>query len=660
MAAKQLHANQRAAVVDVDAYFRGTRTGVALSDGTLYHYPSQRTVILYGGTGCGKTMIAIHSAIRLNEKRVLVIVPPCGGVVFDQWVEECEEAGRGAQCCLYHGPTRTAELAAWRWKCDAVGATGVHFVITSIATLHSDAIQLLRARFPERSVPTFAKGVAESKRKKYSDAETRSAFASAAAALGKFDLMILDEFQEFRNGSPPSDEKRAIDPTKSYYVMLDAVASRSTPLVLGLSATPVVNSSGELYSFLRLGHKSDSVHDAAAKMALLERTRQNADPSVKRLFKDESRRIRSHMIVPVVAPVVPPTTHCDVVHTYTVDEGSVLSKTYGDLHSTTVKFLSALIAFLEQPENPVRRTNKDTWKNRFLSSLTHSKRATIAPLCFSRTRERALNAFEDPQRNSFGDIVMTTNELGKTVPLGRQLPFDVAAAHAAVPLDSISKFKVLIADLATLTDRRSMILCEFSDPIELLVLYMRDAFPARAIFKFHGSVGGRDKQLAAFKSGPPDGILVATRSSCGMAINVENTTLVNDCREAVVQYQLDLPMAQSMQNQAEGRIKRPIAQGYPNDPDRVRQWIVKKVKADFDGKNTLEDWLEKVMVLKNARCADMLNANDEERADGRDTSIDTNDGLDGPLKKLVEVLSVYATAPSRKRSRVAGAHYSVI
>lgn len=651
---KELRQNQLTAVTGIVQCFRGTRPPVALSNGGTYKYPKQRAVIAYGGTGCGKTCISRAAAVELGEKRVLVIVPPCGGVVFDQWLDELADSGVSDTSCLYHGPARIQTLSAWRSRCEADESAGVHFVVTSIATLHADATNLLKARFPDRctkpdSSDAPVAALIRKRGKKYTDEETRWAFQEAASALGGFDLLILDEFQEFRNGSPPTDEKKAIDPTKTQYMMLDAIAAHSRPLVLGLSATPIVNSSGELFSFLRLAHGAGT-HDQSAKFALLERTRLNPDPDVKRLFKEESRRIRSHMIVPVEAPVVPATTYQDVKHEYTLAESSVLSLAYGELYNTTFQFLSVLIAFLEAPDNPARRATKDLWKNRFLSLLTHSKRLTIAPLCFKRPRERA-NPNEDPQIDSLGRVVTTTDADGNEVPLGRLLPFDVAAAHAAVPIEAISKFKTLVDDLAQLKDRRAMILCEFSDPIELLALYLRDAFPGRAIFRFHGGVHGRDKQLAGFKEGPSDAILLATRGACGMAVNVECTTVADGRRHAVVQYQLDLPMSQSLQDQAEGRIKRPIAQGHPSDADKVEAWIVKKVRAKLQDKNTLEDWLEAVMSVKNARCSDMLVDKDEQRLEGKEVATDTNEGLEGPLKKLLEVMVAFAPPREEKKRK---------
>ena len=169
--------------------------------------------------------------------------------------------------------------------------------------------------------------------------------------------------------------------------------------------------------------------------------------------------------------------------------------------------------------------------------------------------------------------------------------------------------------------------------------------------RFHGGVSSRDKQLANFKEGPDDGILLATRAGrAGMAVNVESTTLVNGRRHAVVQYQHDLPMAQSLQDQTEGRIKRPIAQGYPDDADRVQEWVVVKVMAESTAP-TLESWLGvSVMQIKNARCA--LDRSRGRGQGGSASACEDEEGVEGPLKRL-ELLTPYAETKKREREAAA-------
>lgn len=644
MASKSLHDSQRDAVNEILSVLDGTRPSkfknVPISK-------SQRCVIGYGGTGCGKTLIASVACIESTANRVLVIVPPCGGVVFDQWIEELSGLGAKNSTILYHKDGREKNLAIWREKADAdETAETTHFVVTSIQTLHADACKLLQVQNEKNatlaSIVESESSCTKKGKKRYSEIEWKWAFRTAASKLGKFDMLVIDEFQEFRNGSPPNDECKAIDPTKSYYASLDAVAAHSHPLIMGLSATPVVNSSGEIYSLLRLALPA-GVHEQDAKLAIMEKTRRDTNPAISSLFTRQSKTIRSQNIVAIKAPDAAETTYVDVSHTYTDDEKATLVIDYGNLANIALQFLTALIAFLECPEIPGRRTNKDILKNRFLSALTHSKRLTISPESFKIPRERA-DPIIDPALDSNGQVIMIKNEQGQRVPLGRLLPFDVKLAHQTVPIEHISKFSALIVDLKNNVKCRSLIISEFTDVIELLGLYLIDAFPGRQIYKFHGGVSGRDRQLAAFKEAKPDAILLATRGSMGMAVNVEPVTLIDGMPHAVVQYQLDLPMSQSAQQQTEGRTKRPIAQA------GVEKWIVKKVLAKVDFK-TIEDWLAEVIALKNARCADMLTDKDEEALDQRQTHMDTDDGVDGPLKLLIKLLGDFLPPKDNNKER---------
>lgn len=694
---KELQPNQKAAAAKVVAYFNGEREPIKVEehdepselDGEDVvnvkietRFPCQRVVVLFGGTGSGKTLITCASMKMLsaskttpfwapaNPKTYLIVVPPCGGVVFDQWIEELADQGEGDRTLLYHGNDRANQLAKWRQLAND-SPDAPHYVVTSINTLHADAAKLLKAE-----------GSADPK-KKLSDDKWRVAFAAAAATLGAFDMLVIDEFQEFRNGSPPNDGKRQIDQSKKFYGVLDAVAAHSRPRVLGLSATPVVNTSGEFFTLLRLGRAPpthangddvvtyerdpDRVYDTVVykdgfvkkvvlstksidKAKIVDHARRSTDAAVKRAHKEEKRRIAAHTVVAVATPDLPETTYVEVKHGYNEPEKKVLFADYGALVITAAKFYKALLSWMEAPEHPMRRLSKDVWKRRFLAALTHSKRLTVAPLAFARPRERG-DPFLDPAVDASGSVIMVKGDDGQQTPLGRLLPYDVVGAHASTPLTSISKFCALVDDLRATTDRRSMIVAEYTDVIELLALYLRDALPERAVFKFHGKVSARANQLAAFKTGPVDAILLCTRGSMGMAVNVEATSVDDDgIRLAVVQYQLDLPLSQSGQDQTEGRIKRPVAQGFPGDADRVREWVVKKVLAEVEEKPTIDDWNAYVMKLKQSRCADFFVDKEEEAADGRDTSINDDEEANGALKQLIDMFSCHVRAEKRAAS----------
>jgi hypothetical protein len=646
---KTLRVEQSNAVRDLVSAFRGTRPPIQLGNGGFFEFPAQRAVVGYGGVGCGKTLIGAHVALEMGQNKVLVVVPPCGGVVFQQWQDEFDQLGCGAKTLLYHGTGRTTQLAEWTLMADAAPDV-VHILITSINTLHADALTIERSR--RAAAPGGSSPKISGKKQARSAEQWKAAVSTAVAAMGTFGFCILDEFHEFRNGSPPTDEKQDIDPTKAHYVVLDAITARSRPFVLGLSATPIMNTPGELFSFLRLGHTS-GMHEQELKLSMLERSRTSMEKNTKRMFKESTMRIAQLNVIRIASPVgVPPTSYEVVSHSYTPEETLILEHVYSQLREISNQFLAALIQFFATPENPAVRARRDYLKNRFLSKLTHCKRVTLSPHSFAEPPKRAEDPFKDPHYDKNGNIVMVSDGGGGEVPLGRLLPFDVPKSFTKVPIEKISKFRSLIDELSKTTNRRSMIVCEFTDPIDLLFLYIMKAFPGRAVYKFHGKVAKRDRALKAFQSGPCDGILLASRGACGMAVNIESTTTDEDgSRHPVVQYQLDMPMSQGHQDQTEGRIKRPLAQGYPDDPNKVETWLVKQVLAASD-KPTVEDWCAEVMKIKHMRCMDVFANADELQTDGREEStLEIEEGSVGPLKMLTEMLAEYIQENTQSKKR---------
>lgn len=643
---KVLTDGQKQAVSQIKNTFLGTRPPRVKKNGERIVTVPQKKVILMAGTGGGKTVTAITAVTETLAKTggrcAIAVVPACGGVVLQQWVDECKSLN--VDVFLYHGPNRRERLKVFKESTP----DSIHLIVTSIATIHADGMATLRNE-------TEDKIIAESKpqkKQKFDTASKQRAIVDACTALGKCEFLIVDEFQDFRNGSPVNDEKRAVDHTKSFYSTLEALASFSEPYILGLSATPVVNSSGDIFSFIRLGEKTHSVE---SKLALLEKTRQSCDDEVKRMFKRASMRVRSELVVSITPPVVPATTYSSIRHAYTEEEAAVLRTVNTKLFVATERFAAAIKARSSMPESVRLRNQEVLCKNRWFSAVSHAKRSTISPLCFAIERERT-DGWTDPQLDDDGAPVMVTNDLGERVPLGRLLPFDTKAAHAAVPIEQNSKFGALIAELGRITDKRSMVISEFSDVIDLFHLYLKEKLPNREVFVFHGKVHSRQRQMAEFKTSTHDAILLATRGACGTAINIECTTKDSSGRrQAVVQYQLDLPPSQAMQSQAEGRIKRPIAQGFPNDADRVESWHVRKVLADANFR-TCEDWMQETIETKSTRCSDMLLDKTEDALEGGECHVDSTadavgavEAVDGPIKLLLSLFAGFAPPRGRKR-----------
>jgi hypothetical protein len=635
MTVKVTKPNQRAAVEGVLDYARGTRPPVVdPKTGAVVRYPAVNGLVLLGGVGTGKTHITAVALRALAHAETLVVVPPCGGVVLNQWVDEFRDVGLEA-VFVYHGGRRAERLATFR----AENSDKCRFVVTTAHTLHSDVAAVLQASSSggeqkKRRAATFT-------REQWSNAR-----ATAASNFGSFQCLVVDELQEFRNGSPPHDATKEVDESKSLYPTLDRFAQHARPaLVIGLSATPIVNSSGDLYSFTRWFRQG-----ASFKQNIIDRARRGS-PAEKAAFKRESAELRLKHFVKVGAPPCPATDYGAIAHGYSTDESAVLSTEYGRLATLAERFHRALKDWLQNRNNPVAVTKKDRYKLLFFSQLTKCKRITIAPLIFNRETERADPA-ANPARDAHGEIIRYEDEAGNEVVLGKPLPFPCQRVKAEVSLASVSKFRAIVEHLRGVTDERVMIVSEFSDPLEMLKLYLQEAFPGREVYMFHGGVARRDRELAAFKEGADDAILLATRGACGMAVNVECTTRVDTAdgprRKAVAQLQLDIPMSMSAQEQCEGRVKRCLAQGWPDDDDRVRAYDVKKVQAckSLHPFPTLDDWLLKVVNAKSTKAGDLL----ADREGGDANAGEGDEGsLAGVLVELISTLGSYR--PAAKRSK---------
>ena len=205
-----------------------------------------RGTALVGGTGSGKTlcgsMVCKMISVHLGETGVfdagvpiLVVVPPMGETVTRQFMREWNDLGMNSVAFDYHGGNRYKKLKEWRALVELADPGHPCFLITSAQLLHSD-VRAIQLSNPGMSIEAARKRMAKQ--------------------LGVFAIVMRDEFQEDRNGGAPTDEKRDYDPSKAFYGAIDAVikhcsSQQSLKFVLGLSATPCVNGSGDLYSFLR-------------------------------------------------------------------------------------------------------------------------------------------------------------------------------------------------------------------------------------------------------------------------------------------------------------------------------------------------------------------------------------------------------------------------
>lgn len=646
---KQSKPNQVAAIESLLDFARGTRPpSVDAKTGELVQYPAVKGLVLFGGVGTGKTHIAAVALRELKHAETLIVVPSCGGVVIEQWVEELDDAGVKA-VFVYHGERRAERLAQFR----ADHADAHRCVVTTAHTLHADVSALLQASVAPKSLMALVLGGGKKKARARAASFTKEQWSDArwkaARNFGGFQCLVVDELQEFRNGSPPHDARKEVDETKSLYPTLDRFVAHARPsFVVGLSATPVVNSSGDIYSFTRWFRQGEDY-----KRRIMEKSRRGG-PDDRRDFLREAKELRVKHFVKVQAPPCPPTVYDTVEHGYGPEEAKVLFKEYGKLRVLASSFYRALTDWLKNRNDPAATAKKDRLKVLFFAQVTFCKRLTIAPLVFNRPIERA-DPEVDPSRDAHGAIIRYEGDDGDDVILGKPLPFPCERVKAEVPLASISKFQALVDELRSVTSERVMIVSEYSDPLDMLKMYIEGALPTRKIYMFHGGVYRRDRELANFKESANDSILLATRGACGMAVNVECTTLVDapdgPLRMAVKMYKIDSEASPALRDQCEGRVKRCLAQGWPSDADRVREYYVKTVRASKEKYElpTLEDWLEKVMKAKGSKAGDLLI--DPEGGDANAGSGDS-DALGNTLLELVDTFKPYCPAPKAKSKNV--------
>ena len=172
-----------------------------------------------------------------------------------------------------------------------------------------------------------------------------------------------------------------------------------------------------------------------------------------------------------------------------------------------------------------------------------------------------------------------------------------------------TKFESIMAYLAEITEERVLIQFAYSGACNLLAEYIRRRFPGREVYMYHGDIPNRAAHMEKFQSGASNAILIATRGACEKAVDVHATTTrmvynpslgySTPIRFAVRQIFGDVALSFSEQQQAEGRTKRILAQGWDSDPDKVQEWIcAESIGQTPDTFPTIEMFMRKVVELK--------------------------------------------------------------
>jgi len=114
----------------------------------------------------------------------------------------------------------------------------------------------------------------------------------------------------------------------------------------------------------------------------------------------------------------------------------------------------------------------------------------------------------------------------------------------------------------------------------------------------------------------------------------------------------DLPYSAASEGQLHGRIKRLPAQGYPDAPDRVRNWFIDRILTDC-GKPTVEDFFLKLIAQKSKKMICGMTTVEETLEAGLEVAEGEKKEKPemGSLALLLDTLGFARNAPNARETR---------
>ena len=626
--------------------------------------------IMIGGTGSGKTRTALWTAERFALDKwsgegafyTLCVVPSMGGLVLQQFKAEAEALGMADSVHIYHDVGRDKRLQEWKDEQDDEQDTRACFIITSIDTLHADVINVLTKREEQaneragKKVKVKRKGVDG-----YAKDDVVDARRVATKNLGGLNFLIIDEFQVFALGTPQRDARVEVDPKQVKYNMLDAIVRfNSLQGMIGLSATPIQRSTMDIFPFIRLFENG-----GIDKESLLESTRLTDHSR----FRKSTSHIARNLSVKLVSDVVPDSTRIEVTHSLSDQEAACHGVCYTYLNQAASNFIRATMNAAAHPTAD-QRSNIERAKRIFYSWLMRARRGACHPGLFNA---RPMTIAEQEYRKDLNVEDEEDEEYLRELMREAGLKFNHTQAEliewrsqlkAMWPLQWCGKFNSIVERLKLIQGERTLIMFEHVDTVELLAMYMREALPERDVYVYHGGLAGnkRSQTFNDFKTASAsNAIMISTRGALEMAVNVECTTVKTqiDVNGNSIQRRFacriffgDIPNTESEQKQAEGRCKRPKAQGHPHDEDRVMEWHIERFLSKEHVAPTIEDVMTKSLEIKAERCEDLmreLSELDNGSELGAASAPEPPKTSETLIKTILETLGFYGTPPKRKK-----------
>lgn len=569
-----------------------------------------------GGTGSGKTLVACELAMQIEAREVaraaaegtpvahavtVCIVPSMCGNVIEQWRRHIlmHMEGSGGSLTYLFGPGHPRRVEA--------ASDGPTFVLTTVHTLF--------AMYRQRVVPTRGKRPREPvgngdeparKRGSFEDRALRKLVVQPRLArellsnifesLPHVSLVVVDEFHDFRNGSNSARANEDFDATMSLYcIMNELFVQLRARFTVGLSATPMMSSMCDLYSFLRL---ANPVLPKSAWVATSE------------MSASERKRVLASVAQTAVVRIGKPPFECPpltLVRTWYRLEAAEVAH----LRESNARLCDAIRTYLKCLHRGEGRARaRPGWQQvvrglfvKLSSAFTVAKRGALHPAFYNAR----------PCEDTLVDM--------------RTLALEIVQAH---PLSQCSLMRTLVERIAAIraarAPQRILVMMNFAVPCEVLRLYIAMHVPGVQRVLAHHSKCNDMREFVANE----DAIMIATSGSIGTGVSIEvtNDPLPGETsRRAVHVIRAECASSHAAQKQLEGRHRRPMGQGWPSNPDRVREWVVEDMLPErVPGEVTMDAIMRKTMQIKEARCA-VFESLEESRERGIERGVEVNEGI---------------------------------
>lgn len=342
----------------------------------------------------------------------------------------------------------------------------------------------------------------------------------------QWDVLVIDEAHKFRNGVSRHTSNGEAG-LVTYDRIQQTLIERFRPLLIAVSASPVVNHQMDIYSLLRWANMSSQY------LGKSEWLKHDAPR-----FKQNILEFRKHHLVNIKVPPVPPVTKHAPSLQRTTYEKTRAKHFYTHLNNRCKEFVYAINKVMTQNTEQAR-VEMTHARNRWLASVTRCSFEELWPGCYTITPPA--DGKGPPHYSS------VTPEYASSAPL--------PSLNACSKLKWVVQHALKLPELAQ-TDiecSRVVVFCKFLSPLILLRRLLQEHAPHVPVFEHHGALSreAKNRNIDAFFATQSGGLLLATRASLGVGKNLE-------CSRAIIK--LDNDWSQAMEDQATGRVVRPLVQ----------------------------------------------------------------------------------------------------